>query len=70
MKFQGRSVVVSELDPVPEGLRFGPNAVVLNRREISEISGGRGAAITADLQEAMRLYDRERLRKILEDAGR
>lgn len=69
MKFQGHAVVVSELDPVPVGLRFGPNVVVLNRREVKAITDGSGPAIVAELQEARRLYDRERLRKILEEVG-
>lgn len=66
----GRNVVLSELDPVPDGLRFGPNQVVLNKREIDEIRAGRGSVFVGELYEAMHRYDKERLRRILEDAGR
>lgn len=70
MKLLGRSVVVSALDPVPEGMRFGPDRVVLNQREINTIRAGAGAVFTAELQTLMDSYDKERLRRILEEAGR
>lgn len=70
MKILGRSVAVSALDPVPDGMRFGPDRVVLNQREINTIRAGAGSIFTAELQLAMDSYDKERLRKILEDAGR
>lgn len=70
MNFYGRKVVVSALDPVPDGLRFGPNVVVLNHREIDAVTTGCDAGLIAELQRAMDHYDRERLRRILEDAGR
>lgn len=69
MKLLGRKVVVSKLDPVPEGMRFGPDVVVLNDREIAVIRSGAGAVFTAELQTARDSYDKERLRRILEEAG-
>lgn len=70
MKFAGRRVVVSKLDPVPELLRVGSDVVVMNEREIAAIKEGAGQAIADDLREAIKVYDRARLQKILEDAGR
>lgn len=66
----GRNVVLSELDPVPDGLRFGPNQVVLNKRECDDIRDGRGNALVCELIKAMDRYDKDRLRRILDEAGR
>lgn len=69
MMYFGRAVVISELDPVPSGLRIGPRVVVMNRREVRAI-GAVDAVVRAQLLAAIRRYETQRLRQQLEQAAR
>lgn len=64
MKFDGRAIVVSVLDPVPSGLRIGPDVVVVSRAEAKALVAG-DMAVERSLREAVDRHDRERLRRTL-----
>lgn len=68
MKFAGRACVISEIDPVPSGLRVGPNALVLSRAEARALRAG-DAEVKARLQRAIDAHDRKRLVERLARSG-
>lgn len=69
MKYRGRAVVVSELDPVPSAFRVGPNVVVMSRAEAAKVMDG-DAAARASIDAAIKRFDTERLRQALDEAAR
>lgn len=71
MKLLGRRVMLSNLDPVPEGMRFAPDVVVLCTREFEQLFGppNEESALFKALRQAADDYDRDFLRRKLAGAG-
>lgn len=68
MMLFNRAVIISELDPVPSGMRVTPGALVISRREAEEINRGEDAPLRA-LERAVRRAELGQVKRIIKRIG-